>query len=61
MRRARVVVIEPPASALHSAPRCVPRFDGAHGYAVDYDYCKGCGICVEECPCGAIEMVPEVT
>ena len=23
--------------------------------------CKGCGICVEECPCGAIEMVPELT
>ncbi len=24
-----------------------------------YDYCKGCGVCAEECPCGAIEMVPE--
>jgi NADPH-dependent glutamate synthase beta subunit-like oxidoreductase len=24
-----------------------------------YDYCKGCGVCVAECPCGAIEMVPE--
>ncbi|MDH3637526.1 MAG: NAD(P)-binding protein, partial [Gammaproteobacteria bacterium] len=23
------------------------------------DYCKGCGLCVEECPCGAIKMVPE--
>lgn len=30
-------------------------------YAFNYDYCKGCGICVEECPCGAIEMVPELT
>lgn len=29
------------------------------GYAFDYDYCKGCGICAAECPCGAIEMVPE--
>jgi 2-oxoacid:acceptor oxidoreductase delta subunit (pyruvate/2-ketoisovalerate family) len=28
-------------------------------YAIDYDYCKGCGICAAECPCGAIEMVPE--
>ena len=28
-------------------------------YAIDYDFCKGCGICVAECPCGAIEMVPE--
>ena len=24
------------------------------------DYCKGCGVCAAECPCGAIEMVPEV-
>jgi 2-oxoacid:acceptor oxidoreductase gamma subunit (pyruvate/2-ketoisovalerate family) len=23
---------------------------------IDYDYCKGCGICVEECPCSAIEF-----
>jgi 2-oxoacid:acceptor oxidoreductase delta subunit (pyruvate/2-ketoisovalerate family) len=28
-------------------------------YEFDYDFCKGCGICVSECPCGAIEMVPE--
>ena len=26
-----------------------------------YDYCKGCGMCAEECPCGAIKMVPEYT
>jgi NADPH-dependent glutamate synthase beta subunit-like oxidoreductase len=31
------------------------------GYRFDLDYCKGCGICVEECPCGAIEMRPEPT
>ncbi len=24
-----------------------------------YDYCKGCGLCVTECPCGAIKMEPE--
>jgi 2-oxoacid:acceptor oxidoreductase delta subunit (pyruvate/2-ketoisovalerate family) len=29
-------------------------------YQFNYDYCKGCGICVAECPCGAIEMVPEL-
>ena len=39
----------------------VLKIAGAHGYAIDYDYCKGCGICVAECPCGAIEMEPEVT
>ena len=28
-------------------------------FEFNYDYCKGCGICVSECPCGAIKMVPE--
>ncbi|MBP6776501.1 MAG: NAD(P)-binding protein [Piscinibacter sp.] len=28
-------------------------------FAFNYDYCKGCGICATECPCGAIEMLPE--
>ena len=27
--------------------------------AVDYDYCKGCGICAHECRPHAIDMVPE--
>jgi NADPH-dependent glutamate synthase beta subunit-like oxidoreductase len=26
------------------------------GYSVDDDYCKGCGLCVRECPTGAIVM-----
>ena len=28
-------------------------------YRFNYDYCKGCGLCAAECPCGAIRMVPE--
>jgi NADPH-dependent glutamate synthase beta subunit-like oxidoreductase/Pyruvate/2-oxoacid:ferredoxin oxidoreductase delta subunit len=28
-------------------------------YAFNYDYCKGCGLCVSECPCGAIRTVAE--
>ena len=28
-------------------------------FSIDYDYCKGCGLCAAECPCGAIDMVPE--
>jgi 2-oxoacid:acceptor oxidoreductase delta subunit (pyruvate/2-ketoisovalerate family) len=28
-------------------------------FEFNYDYCKGCGICESECPCGAIAMVPE--
>jgi NADPH-dependent glutamate synthase beta subunit-like oxidoreductase len=36
---------------------------GAPGerYSIDYDFCKGCGLCVAECPCGSITMVPEET
>ncbi len=32
---------------------------GPYAYAFDLDYCKGCGLCAQECPCGAIEMTPE--
>lgn len=28
-------------------------------FRFNYDYCKGCGICVSECPCGAITTEPE--
>ena len=28
-------------------------------FEFNYDYCKGCGLCAAECPCGAINMVPE--
>ncbi|MGD0852830.1 MAG: NAD(P)-binding protein [Acidimicrobiales bacterium] len=35
------------------------KIDGPRHYEINYDFCKGCGICVSECPCGAIEMVPE--
>jgi NADPH-dependent glutamate synthase beta subunit-like oxidoreductase len=30
-------------------------------FRFNYDYCKGCGLCVAECPCGAIRMEPEPT
>jgi len=30
-------------------------------YRIDLDFCKGCGLCAKECPCGAIDMVPEET
>ncbi len=28
-------------------------------FEFNYDYCKGCGLCAAECPCGAIKMVAE--
>ena len=30
---------------------------GKH-YEFNYTYCKGCGVCAQECPCGHIKMVP---
>jgi formate dehydrogenase beta subunit len=30
-----------------------------HGYSVDMALCTGCSVCVEQCPCHAMEMVPE--
>jgi len=31
-----------------------------NGYEFDYDYCKGCGICAEECPRNAIDIAEEL-
>lgn len=33
--------------------------DGLGEYVIDYDHCKGCGICVNECPREAMELVEE--
>ena len=43
-------------TATASAPttRSSSSSPGAVRYAIDLDYCKGCGICAAECPCGAI-------
>ncbi len=30
-------------------------------FRFNYEYCKGCGVCASECPCGAIKMEPEET
>ena len=37
----------------------VIKLEPGQRYRIDLDYCKGCGICANECPCGAIDMVPE--
>ena len=28
-------------------------------FEVNFDFCKGCSMCATECPCGAIQMIPE--
>ena len=32
----------------------------ANGYTVLTDYCKGCGLCVKECPTGSMTMQEEL-
>jgi NADPH-dependent glutamate synthase beta subunit-like oxidoreductase len=39
--------------------KTVPHAEDGRGYVFDYDYCKGCGLCANECPCGYIRMIPE--
>jgi NADPH-dependent glutamate synthase beta subunit-like oxidoreductase len=29
------------------------------GYQIDYEKCTGCAVCYEQCPCHAMEMIPE--
>jgi len=40
-------------------PDTAVRLDGTAFAGFDYDVCKGCRICVEMCPTGAIAMAPE--
>ncbi len=37
----------------------VVRDQGPRGRSIDYDYCKGCGICVVECPRNAMSLEEE--
>lgn len=37
----------------------VIKLGAGNRFKINYDFCKGCGICASECPCGAIDMVPE--
>ncbi|MGE0643172.1 MAG: NAD(P)-binding protein [Nitrospira sp.] len=37
----------------------VIKLGAGNRFEINYDYCKGCGLCAEECPCGAIDMVKE--
>ena len=37
----------------------IKRHPNGHGFSLSYKYCKGCGICVEECPRGGMTMTRE--
>jgi NADPH-dependent glutamate synthase beta subunit-like oxidoreductase len=45
-------------NCVHYCPDLAVKREG-DGYVVLTDYCKGCGICVEECPTGSMKMVEE--
>lgn len=38
---------------------CIMRDEKTGEIEIDYDFCKGCGICAAVCPKGAINMVLE--
>lgn len=42
-------------------PDSAVRLEGTTFSGIDLDYCKGCEICAEVCPVGAIAMVEEAT
>lgn len=37
----------------------IARLGPGLGYKVDMALCTGCAVCVEQCPCHALEMIPE--
>lgn len=39
--------------------QAVLKLGKGHKYAVDLELCTGCTVCFEQCPCHAIEMLPE--
>ena len=48
-----------PDNAVRKFPLGSGEGDNGRDYAFDLDYCKGCELCVAECPSGAIVMRPE--
>jgi NADPH-dependent glutamate synthase beta subunit-like oxidoreductase len=45
-------------NCVHYCPDLAVKREG-DGYVVLTDYCKGCGICVRECPTGSMKMIEE--
>ena len=50
----------PDVAIVRTPPLSPPTFRGDGGYEINYDYCKGCGICAEECPRYAISIEEEL-
>ena len=41
------------------ADNAVIKLGAGQRFRFNYDYCKGCGVCAQECPSGAVAMMPE--
>ncbi len=37
----------------------IEKLGPGRGYEIHFDLCTGCSVCVEQCPCHAMEMIPE--
>ena len=66
MRRTRRAAAYPAAiapSATTATGVCpdnaVIKLGAGQRFRFNYDYCKGCGVCAQECPSGAVAMMPE--
>jgi len=55
----RVISPNRSASCVTVCPDAVVYAVDKKVFETDLDYCKGCGICAQECPVGDIIMVPE--
>jgi len=52
----------PDVAIVRTLPLSPPTLGGDEGggYEINYDYCKGCGVCAEECPRYAISIEEEI-
>jgi NAD-dependent dihydropyrimidine dehydrogenase PreA subunit len=57
----RVLVIGAGPSGLSAAypEEAIVKLGPTKGYEIKLDLCTGCMVCVEQCPCHAMEMVQE--
>ena len=39
--------------------RAITKLGIGYGYEIDFNLCTGCGVCVDQCPCHAMELIPE--
>lgn len=39
--------------------QAIVKIGPTRGYLFNYEKCTGCGVCFDQCPCHAIEMIPE--